>query len=68
MFLNDILYLNPKFNEVIKNKWVHWVVIILVILALSAYAFYCTSKGYNFGWNIDFSRGNFIQMGVRCLR
>lgn len=45
-----------------------WVIIILIILLIAAYAFYCTRRGFSFGWNISFTKGSLSQMGVKCVR
>ncbi len=55
--------------NIVENKGpIVWVIIIMIILSLAAYAFYCTASGYNFDWGISYDKGNIFQMGVRCTR
>lgn len=64
--LHYSLYLNKKYEDVIKNKWI-WIVVVLVILAaIGLYAWYCTSRGRSFAFNVKFNWPTTGQMGVAC--
>lgn len=50
-----------------KNYVAAWVVVALVYLVcVFSYAFYCTSRGMNFGWDVNFNRPRFGLMQVKC--
>ena len=52
-----------------KNFAVSWAVVGLVLLVgIFAYAFYCTSRGMSFGWDVKFNRPRVGLMSVKCYR
>lgn len=61
-----LLYLNKKYEENVENKWI-WVVVALVVLAaIGLYAWYCTSRGRSFAFNVQFNWPKSGQMGIAC--
>ena len=60
------LYLNEKYEKNIENKWI-WVIVSLVVLAaIGLYAWYCTSRGRSFAFNVQYNWPRSGQMGVAC--
>lgn len=52
-----------------KNFAVSWAVVGLVLLVgIFSYAFYCTSRGMSFGWDVKFNRPRVGLMSVKCYR
>lgn len=50
----------------IENRWV-WFVFGLVLLgAIGLYAWYCTSRGRSFAFNVKFNWPRSGQMGIAC--
>lgn len=50
-----------------KNFAVSWVVVALVILVgIFAYAFYCTSRGMTFAFDVRYNRPRFGSMMIKC--
>lgn len=65
-FANYLFYLENKYQKMIENRWV-WLVFALVVLAFIAlYAWYCTSRGRNFAFNVKFHWPRQGEMGVAC--
>lgn len=71
--INDVVFpyhveLQRKYENLIENRW-FWIVFALVVLAgVFAYAFYCTSRGYNFSGNVKLHWPKFWEMGIGCKR
>lgn len=54
VFENLYLYLSQKYEDKISNQYFIWVFVLFVVLYF-AYAFYCTSIGYNFSGSLSFT-------------
>ncbi len=53
-------------RRTIENKWI-WVVVALIVLAaVGLYAWYCTSRGRSFAFNVRYNWPKSGQMGVSC--
>lgn len=71
--INDVVSpyhveLQRKYENLIENRW-FWIVFALVVLVgVFAYAFYCTSRGYNFSGNVKLHWPKFWEMGIGCKR
>lgn len=59
-------YLNEKHKNVIQNKWIVWVIILIALLSGIAYAFYCTSKGYSFSGKVKWNWPKVWDIGIGC--
>ncbi|MER0123660.1 hypothetical protein ABPH35_08225 [Streptococcus sp. ZJ93] len=60
------LELEKKYEEVIENRW-GWVIVALVVLAaVGLYAWYCTSRGKSFAFNVKFNWPKSGEMGIAC--
>ncbi|MGT2959236.1 hypothetical protein A9Q68_09630 [Streptococcus bovimastitidis] len=59
-------YLNEKYKNTLENKW-FWIIVAMVTLAaIGLYAWYCTSRGYAFAFNIKYNWPKSGQMGIAC--
>lgn len=61
-------HLNKKYEDTVENKWFWCVFAIVVLVAVAAYAFYCTSKGYNFTGKVKLHWPKIWEMGIGCSR
>lgn len=58
--------LEKKYQNMIENRWI-WIVVALVVLAgIGLYAWYCTSRGRSFAFNVKFNWPKSGSMGVAC--
>lgn len=58
--------LEQKYQRMIENRWV-WLVFGLALLAgIGLYAWYCTSRGRSFAFNVKFHWPRSGEMGVAC--
>ncbi|MFA9414442.1 MULTISPECIES: hypothetical protein [unclassified Streptococcus] len=65
-FYSYLFSLEEKYQKTIENRWV-WIVVGLVVLAaIGWYAWYCTSRGRSFAFNVKFNWPRSGQMGVAC--
>lgn len=61
-----LMNLELKYQRMIENRWM-WFVFGLVLLgAIGLYAWYCTSRGRSFAFNVKFNWPRSGQMGVAC--
>ncbi|MEQ9810537.1 hypothetical protein [Streptococcus jiangjianxini] len=60
------LYLNKKYVETMENKWILVVAALIVLAAVGLYAWYCTSGGRSFAFNVRYNWPKSGQMGVAC--
>lgn len=52
-----------------KNFAISWVIVALVVfVSIISYAFYCTSRGMNFAWEVNLHRPRAGLMMVKCYR
>ncbi|QYN58740.1 hypothetical protein GYM68_05585 [Lactobacillus panisapium] len=63
-----LLMLENKYKKIILNKWVWVVVGLIVFIGIGSYAFYCTSRGYNFTGSVKLHWPKFWEMGIGCKR
>lgn len=64
--LQYINQLHVKYEDRIENKWIWIVVAMIVLAAIGLYAWYCTSRGYSFAFNIKYNWPKSGQMGIAC--
>ncbi|MED1899998.1 MULTISPECIES: hypothetical protein [Bacillus] len=58
--------LTEKYRSLLENRWFWMVFALLVLGSLMAYAFYCTSRGYDFNGNIKLNWPKVWEMGIGC--
>lgn len=63
-----ISMLFEKYRNVICNRWFWIVLALIVVVAFFAYAFYCTSRGYNYAGGVNLYWPKHSEMGIRCRR
>ncbi|QFT87736.1 hypothetical protein FIU87_03640 [Bacillus sp. THAF10] len=61
-----INHLEEQHKEIIENKWIIWVVILIALLAGIGYAYYCTSKGYAFSGKLKWNWPRVWDIGIGC--
>ncbi|MGT2913043.1 hypothetical protein [Streptococcus criceti] len=52
-----------KYQEIIRDCTIIWILVLLAVLFFS-YAYYCTSRGYNFTGMLKWSP-TFVEIGCR---
>lgn len=57
-----------KFEETIENRWFWVIIAIIAIVGIIGYAFFCTSRGYNFNGNVKLHWPRIWQAGIGCSR
>ncbi|MGW7948359.1 hypothetical protein ACWEVE_13130 [Staphylococcus xylosus] len=57
-----------RVEDTVENKWVWVIVAFVVIVAVTGYAFYCTSKGYTFTGGFKLHWPRIDQMGIQCKK
>lgn len=60
--------LSHKYEETVENRWFWCVFALVVLVAITAYAFYCTSKGYSFTGHVKLHWPKIWEMGIGCSR
>ena len=58
--------LEEGYREVIENKWIIWVIVLIALIGGIAYAFYCTSKGYTFSGQVKWNWPKVWDIGIGC--
>ncbi|MEC1661929.1 hypothetical protein [Bacillus halotolerans] len=59
-------HLEEKHKEIIENKWIIWVIVLIALIGGIGYAFYCTSKGYHFSGKIKLNWPKVWDVGIGC--
>ncbi|NRG48429.1 hypothetical protein HRF87_27480 [Bacillus sp. CRN 9] len=62
------LIVKAKHQDVVENKWIIWVIILIALIAGIGYAFYCTSKGYSFSGQIKMNWPKVWEVGIGCKK
>ncbi|AZZ61236.1 hypothetical protein DSM07_08035 [Oenococcus sp. UCMA 16435] len=60
--------LTNKYESVIRNKWFWIIVVLMIVIGYFSYAYYCTSRGYNFQGGIKFHSPKSWEMMIGCKR
>ena len=58
--------LEERYVEVIENKWIIWVIVLIALIGGIGYAFYCTSKGYTFSGKVKWNWPRVWDIGIGC--
>ncbi|CDQ20591.1 hypothetical protein SAMN05192559_105140 [Halobacillus karajensis] len=59
-------HLEVKYQDVIENKWIIWVIILIAVIGGIGYAYYCTSKGYSFSGQVKWNWPKVWNIGIGC--
>lgn len=52
-----------------RNFAITWITVALVVfVSIISYAFYCTSRGMNFAWEVNLNRPRAGLMMVKCYK
>ncbi|WP_255323642.1 hypothetical protein ACLZHR_18770 [Priestia aryabhattai] len=65
-FNNVINQLENKYQRVIENKSLIWVIVLIAVVGGIAYAFYCTSRGYTFSGKFKLHWPKIWDIGIGC--
>ncbi len=60
--------LESKYHNVVKNKWIIWLIILIALLGSIGYAFYCASKGYNFSGQVRWHVPKITDISIGCTK
>lgn len=66
MFQGYLFDLERKYQHIIENRWMWFVFGLVVLAGIGLYAWYCTSRGRSFAFNVKFHWPRSGQMGVAC--
>ncbi|GGF18053.1 hypothetical protein GCM10010954_16040 [Halobacillus andaensis] len=58
--------LEEKHHDVVENKWIIWVVVLIAVIGGIGYAYYCTSKGYSFSGQVRWNWPRVWDIGIGC--
>lgn len=58
--------LEENYRDVIENKWIIWVIVLIALIGGIGYAFYCTSKGYTFSGKVKWNWPRVWDIGIGC--
>ncbi|HEL1708516.1 hypothetical protein [Streptococcus suis] len=61
-----LMNLELKYQKMIENRWVWFVFALVLLAAIGLYAWYCTSRGRSFAFNVKFNWPRSGQMGIAC--